>query len=58
MKYVTLRNMERATKMIADKGYDWETANDIAIKCFEKAKENGMSVEWHISKITDKKVDN
>lgn len=51
MKYLTLRNMEKATKMISDKGYEWNKANQIAIDCFEKSKRAGMSVEFFISKI-------
>lgn len=48
--------MLKATKMIAEKGYEWDEANDIAIKCFETMKEtkNGMPVEWFIDKICDK----
>lgn len=43
--------MEKATKLIANKGYDWNTANEIAIDCFEKSKQNGMPVEFFIEKI-------
>lgn len=43
--------MERATALIANKGYDWKTANDIAITCFENAKRVGMPVEFFIEKI-------
>ena len=50
----TLKNMEKATQMIADKGYDWTEANDIAINCFEHSKYSGMSVEFYIAKIIDK----
>jgi hypothetical protein len=53
MKYVTLKNMEKATKLIANKGYEWSTANEIAINCFEESKQNGMSVEFFIEKIRD-----
>ncbi|MET3209795.1 UNVERIFIED_CONTAM: hypothetical protein ABIC26_002742 [Paenibacillus sp. PvR008] len=51
MKYLTLKNMEKATKMIADKGYEWNKANHIAINCFGESKRTGMSVEFFISKI-------
>lgn len=56
MKYKTLKNMEKATQMIADKGYDWETANDLAIKLFEDVKANNYyhSVEYFIDKIMSK----
>lgn len=50
----TYGNMVKATQMIANKGYEWNEANDIAIKCFDDSKTNGMSVEWWISKIVDK----
>lgn len=55
MKNKTVKNVEAATKLIADKGYDWNTANMIALNCFEKSKANGMSVEWHIEKIVCRK---
>jgi citrate synthase len=48
--------MEKATAMIAAKGYKWSEANDLAMQCFdnmEKSK-NGMPVEWYIEKIADK----
>lgn len=53
MKYRTIKNMEKATKAIAAKGYDLETANDLAIRCFDNMEQskNGMSVEWWIDKI-------
>lgn len=54
MKYKTLNNMTKATKLISAKGYDWKTANDIAIQCFENSKQNGMSVEWFINRIVTK----
>ena len=53
MKYVTLKNMEKVTRMIADKGYEWNDANNIAINCFEESKRTGMLVEFFISKIRD-----
>lgn len=51
MKYVTYNNMLKATKMIANKGYEWNKANEIAINCFANAKEAGRSVEFIISLI-------
>jgi len=53
MKRKTLKNMEKATKMIAEKGYDWNTANQIAIQCFDQLKQlkNGMDLEWLIDKV-------
>lgn len=48
--------MEKATRMIVDKGYDWETANDLAIKSFDNVKANNFyhSVEYFIDKILNK----
>ena len=56
MKYKTYGNMIKATEMIMKKGYDKETANDLAIKCFDNAKmsKNGMPIEWYIEKIATK----
>lgn len=56
MKYKTLKNMEKATRMIYEKGYDWETANDLAIKSFENVKANNFChpVEYFIDKILSK----
>lgn len=56
MKRRTYNNMLKATNMIADKGYDWKTANLIAMQCFDNIEQNnnGMSVEWYIDKIINK----
>ena len=56
MKYKTLNNMEKATRMIMDKGYDLKTANDLAIKSFENVRANNFyhSVEYFIDKILSK----
>lgn len=53
MKYRTYGNMCKATLLIMAKGYDKETANDIAINIFDTAEQNknGMSIEWYIDKI-------
>ena len=55
MKYRTLKNMEKATKLIANKGYDWKTANEIAISCFDTAErnKNGMPIEWYIARVAN-----
>lgn len=47
--------MVKATKLVAKKGYDWTTANEIAMKCFDEleANKNGMDVEWYIAKIVE-----
>lgn len=51
MKRRTYNNMVKATKMIANKGYEWNLANEIAMKCFDNAEQSGMSVEFFIQKI-------
>lgn len=55
MKRRTYNNMLKATKLIANKGYDWNTANEIAMQIFDEAEKqkNGMSIEWYIDKIAD-----
>ena len=55
MKRRTYNNMLKATKMIAQKGYSWNEANEIAMKVFDEAEKqkNGMSIEWYIEKIAD-----
>ena len=55
MKRRTLKNMEKATKMITEKGYDWSTANKIAMQCFDQAEQlkNGIEVEFFINKIRE-----
>lgn len=53
----TYNNMVKATRMIFEKGYSWEEANKIAIQIFERARisKNGMSIEWWINKLQNKK---
>lgn len=53
MKRKTYNNMVKATKMIVDKGYEWDKANIIAMNCFDQMNiiKNGMPVEWFINKI-------
>jgi hypothetical protein len=55
MKRRTYNNMLKATKLIANKGYEWNKANEIAISIFDEAEKqkNGMSIEWYIDKIAD-----
>ena len=47
--------MLKATKLIANKGYEWNKANEIAMQIFDEAEKqkNGMSIEWYIDKIAD-----
>ena len=55
MRYRTYKNMVKATQMIADKGYDWEEANEMAIRIFDNLiNKNSNTVEFYISKIVDK----
>lgn len=51
LKYLTQKNVERAVSLIRAKGYDAQTANYLALSCFENSKRNNMSVEWWIDKI-------
>lgn len=55
MKKRTYNNMLKATKLIANKGYEWNKANEIAMQIFDEAEKqkNGMSIEWYIDKIAD-----
>jgi hypothetical protein len=55
MKKRTYNNMLKATKLIANKGYEWNKANEIAMQMFDEAEKqkNGMSIEWYIDKIAD-----
>lgn len=55
MKYRTYKNMVKATQLIADKGYDWEEANQMAIKIFDNyINKDSNSVEFYIEKIMPK----
>lgn len=55
MKYRTYKNVVKATQMIADKGYDWEEANQMAIKIFDNyISQDSNSVEFYIEKIIPK----
>lgn len=55
MKRRTYNNMLKATKLIANKGYEWNKANEIAMQIFDEAEKqkNGMSIEGYIDKIAD-----
>lgn len=50
--------MEYAVDAIEAKGYDRETANDLAIKTIDnmKANPNGMDIDWFLEKILDKET--
>ena len=47
MKRRTYNNMLKATRLIMVKGYDKETANELAMRCFDNAEmsKNGMPIE-------------
>ena len=53
MKRKTYHNVMRATKMIQAKGYDFQTASDLALRCFENMEHsnNGMPAEWWLDKV-------
>ena len=54
MKRKTYNNVVKAVKMIMAKGYDKETANNIAIRIFdEDMKFSPMSAEWFIEKLAE-----
>ena len=55
MKRRTYNNMLKATKLIANKGYEWNKANEIAMQIFDESEKqkNGMSIEWYIDKLAD-----
>ena len=56
MKYITLKNMERATKLIENRGYEHKEANDMAITCFAMCSSWGYQnpVEYYINMIIPK----
>ena len=54
MRNLTYKNMEKATKMIMEKGYDKEEANKLAMNCFANVKRKTPSVEFFIEKILTK----
>ena len=49
MRYKTPRNLEKAAKLIMEKGYDEDTAVSVAPKFFEMVKPGTPSVEHFIS---------
>jgi hypothetical protein len=54
MKNKTYNNVLKLTKQISEKGYDWNESNDMAIDCFEKAKESMFSAEHFANMIIRK----
>lgn len=53
MKYLTLKNMEKAVRIIQEKGYSKEEANNMAINAFALCQANryNRSVECYLSEI-------
>lgn len=49
MRYKTPRNLEKAAKLIMEKGYDEDTAVSVAPKFFEMVKPGTPPVEHFIS---------
>lgn len=54
MRYRTVKNMERAVKLIMEKGFDHDTANDVAIKIFDMVNRHSSPAEHFISLIVPK----
>lgn len=53
MKYMTKKNIEKVTNIIMKKGYDKNTAENIAINCFCIAQQFNEKVEDLIMRIED-----
>lgn len=51
MKRRTYNNMVKTVKAIATKGYDWNTANEMAIKCWDNFERYGDPVEAQLARI-------
>ena len=56
MKKKTYNNVLKAAKLIMKKGYEEKESLEMAVKIFDEmeALNNGMSIEWRISKIIPK----
>lgn len=54
MRYRTVKNIERAVKLIMEKGFDHDTANDVAIKIFDMVNRHSPPAEHFISLIVPK----
>ena len=53
MKRKTYNNVMRAIKIVQAKGYDFDEASEIALKCFDNMEQanNGMPIEWWLDKV-------
>ena len=56
MKKKTYNNVLKAARLIRKKGYEEKESLEMAVKIFDEmeALNNGMSIEWRISKIIPK----
>lgn len=56
MKRKTYNNVMKAIKLIQKKGYSFNEASEIVLKCFDNAEANpnGCSVEYYLDKIVTK----
>lgn len=54
MKRKTYNNVMKAIKMIQKKGYDFEEANQMAIRLFDEHTKDMNSIEFYIDKIISK----
>ena len=56
MKKKTYNNVLKAARLIMKKGYEEKESLEMAVKIFDEmeALNNGMSIEWRISKIIPK----
>lgn len=54
MKRKTYRNVMRGIKIIQGKGYDFQEASEIVIKCFDEHENGEMPIEWWLDKIASK----
>lgn len=57
MKRKTYNNVLKAGKLIQKKGYEKQESLEMAVKLFDDLEmlKNGMSVEWLIDKLEEKK---
>ena len=56
MKKKTYNNVLKAARLIRKKGYEEKESLEMAVKIFDEmeALNNGMSIEWRISRIIPK----
>lgn len=54
MKRITLNNMNKAKKLIMQKGYSIKESENIALNCFAMAQSFGDNVEYYINKLSNK----